>query len=155
MFSYKCCQRLAEDRWCKVAFTNKLRNNMGSSLKQKVTDYFHFVDTEDLEAILKLITSDCLFTVETHGIKLTGSEEISAMFIRLWSNHQWVKHDQFRWIEEASGENIAVRFRVTNKLNGGGIVNKSNCNFFTVRDGLFSEIRVYMAGENTLNKDDD
>jgi hypothetical protein len=48
-----------------------------------------------------------------------------------------------------------VRFRVTNKLNGGGIVNKSNCNFFTVRDGLFSEIRVYMAGENTLNKDDD
>ncbi len=40
---------------------------MGSSLKQKVTDYFHFVDTEDLEAILKLITSDCLFTVETHG----------------------------------------------------------------------------------------
>jgi ketosteroid isomerase-like protein len=98
---------------------------MGSSLKQKVTDYFHFVDTEDLEAILKLITSDCLFTVETHGIKLTGSED------------------------------IAVRFRVTNKLNGGGIVNKSNCNFFTVRDGLFSEIRVYMAGENTLNKDDD
>jgi ketosteroid isomerase-like protein len=128
---------------------------MGSSLKQKVTDYFHFVDTEDLEAILKLITSDCLFTVETHGIKLTGCEEISAMFRRLWSNHQWVKHDQFDWIEEASGENIAVRFKVTNKLNGGGIVNKSNCNFFTVRDGLFSEIRVYMAGENTLNKDDD
>ena len=36
-----------------------------------------------------------------------------------------------------------------------GIINKSNCNFFTVRDGLFSEIRVYMAGENTLNKNDD
>ncbi|MDB2452186.1 hypothetical protein N9X02_00630 [Planktomarina temperata] len=100
-------------------------------------------------------TSDCLFTVETHGIKLTGSEEISSMFRRLWANHQWVKHDQFCWVEEASSEDIAVRFRVTNKLNGGGIVNKSNCNFFTVRDGLFSEIRVYMAGENTLNKDDD
>ena len=127
---------------------------MGSSLKQKVTDYFHFVDTEDLEAILKLITSDCLFTVETHGIKLTGSEEISSMFRRLWANHQWVKHDQFNWVGGATDDNIAVRFMVTNKLNNGEIVNKSNCNFFTVKQGLFSEIRVYMAGENTLNSDD-
>ena len=77
------------------------------------------------------------------------------MFRRLWARHQWVKHDQFHFVEEASGNDIAVRFRVKNKLSDGGIVNKSNCNFFTVRDGLFSKIRVYMAGDNTLNTHDE
>ena len=100
MFSYKCCQRLAEDRWCEVVLVNKLRNNMGSSIKQKVTDYFHFVDTEDLEAILKLLTSDCLFTVETHGIKLTGSEE-GRRAVYLYRRHHVVaimdaKRDDWR-----------------------------------------------------------
>ncbi len=128
---------------------------MRSLLEQRVIDYFHLVDSEDLAAILELLTSDCVFTVETHGVELNGSEEISAMFRRLWARHQWVKHDQFHFVEEASGNDIAVRFRVTNKLSDGGIVNKSNCNFFTVRDGLFSKIRVYMAGDNTLNTQDE
>ncbi len=128
---------------------------MRSLLEQRVIDYFHLVDSEDLAAILELLTSDCVFTVETHGVELNGSEEISAMFRRLWARHQWVKHDQFHFVEEASGNDIAVRFRVTNKLSDGGIVNKSNCNFFTVRDGLFSKIRVYMAGDNTLNTHDE
>tara|TARA_B110000467_G_C17945770_1_gene277300 strand:- start:103 stop:390 length:288 start_codon:yes stop_codon:yes gene_type:complete len=91
-----------------------------------------------------------VLTVETHGVKLSRREKISVMFRRLWDNHQWVKHDQFNWVEGASDDNIAVRFRVTNKLNNGEIVNKSNYNLFTIREGLFSEIRVYMAGENTL-----
>mgnify|MGYP000249659700 CR=1 FL=1 len=129
--------------------------SMRSLLEQRVIDYFHLVDSEDLAAILELLTSDCVFTVETHGVELNGSEEISAMFRRLWARHQWVKHDQFHFVEEASGNDIAVRFRVTNKLSDGGIVNKSNCNFFTVRDGLFSKIRVYMAGDNTLNTHDE
>jgi hypothetical protein len=91
-----------------------------------------------------------VLTVETHGVKLSRREKISVMFRRLWDNHQWVKHDQFNWVEGASDDNIAVRFRVTNKFNNGEIVNKSNYNLFTIREGLFSEIRVYMAGENTL-----
>ena len=127
---------------------------MSSQLKQLVTRYFAFVDTEDLQSILQLMTPECVFTVETHGVELTNHEEISAMFYRLWDNHQWVKHDQFNWVEGATGDDIAVRFRVTNKLKNGEIVNKSNCNFFTMKQGLFSEIRVYMAGENTLNSRD-
>ena len=128
---------------------------MSSPLKQLVTDYFTFVDTEDLVSILQLMTPECVLTVETHGVKLSSRAEISAMFRRLWDNHQWVKHDQFNWVEEGStGDNIAVRFMVTNKLNNGEIINKSNCNFFTMKQGLFSEIRVYMAGENTLNSHD-
>ena len=124
---------------------------MNVSPREMVTDYFHFVDTENLSSILNLMTEDCSFNVETHGITLQGFDEISVMFKRLWDNHEWVKHDQFKWVEGRLDQDIAVRFRVTNKLHDGTLVNKSNRNFFTLRNGLFSAVRVYMAGANTLN----
>ena len=127
---------------------------MNSSPRQMVTAYFHFVDSENLPSILELMAEDCSFNVETHGVKLRGLNQISTMFQRLWDNHEWVKHYQFEWVEGRLDQDIAVRFRVTNKLHDGRQVNKSNCNFFTLQNGLFSTVRVYMAGVNTLNKDD-
>ena len=125
---------------------------MASELKDKVIDYFKGVDTQDIQLILSTLTSDCYFSVETHGVNMSGTKAISQMFERLWANHQWVKHDQFEWVICKSKEAIAVRFRVTNKLLNGQLVNKSNCNFFNCTQGLFSEVRVYMAGENTLDQ---
>ena len=127
---------------------------MNSSPRQMVIDYFNFVDSENLPSILELMAEDCLFNVETHGVKLQGINQISTMFERLWSNHEWVKHDKFEWVEGSLDQDIAVRFKVTNKLHDGTLVNKSNCNFFTLQNGLFSVVRVYMAGVNTLYKDD-
>ena len=125
---------------------------MASELKDKVIDYFKGVDTQDIQLILSTLTSDCYFAVETHGVGMSGSKAISQMFERLWENHQWVKHDQFEWVICKSEESIAVRFQVTNKLLDGQLVHKSNCNFFSCTQGLFSEVRVYMAGENTLDQ---
>ena len=125
---------------------------MASELKDKVIDYFKGVDTQDIQLILSTLTSDCYFAVETHGVSMHGSKAISQMFERLWANHQWVKHDQFEWVICKSEEAIAVRFQVTNKLLDGQLVHKSNCNFFNCTQGLFSEVRVYMAGENTLDQ---
>ena len=125
---------------------------MASELKYKVFDYFKGVDTKDIQLILSTLTSDCYFAVETHGVSMSGSKAISQMFERLWANHEWVKHDQFEWVICKSGEAIAVRFQVTNKLLNGLLVHKSNCNFFNCKQGLFSEVRVYMAGENTLDQ---
>ena len=124
---------------------------MASELKYKVIDYFKGVDTQDIQLILSTLTSDCYFSVETHGVSMRGSKAISQMFERLWANHEWVKHDQFEWVICKSKEAIAVRFQVTNKLLNGLLVHKSNCNFFNCKQGLFSEVRVYMAGENTLD----
>jgi ketosteroid isomerase-like protein len=125
---------------------------MTSALKQQVLRYFRGVDDEDIDLLLSTLTQDCVFSVETHGVSLTGHAEITGMFERLWSHHEWVRHDQFHWVEDGSGDAIAVRFQVTNKLPDNTLVQKSNCNFFTVKDGLFSEVRVYMTGENTLDK---
>ena len=90
---------------------------MNSSPRQNVTDYFNFVDSKNLPSILNLMTEDCSFNVETHGVKLQGLDQISTMFKRLWDNYEWVKHDQFEWVEGSLDQEIAVRFKVTNKLH--------------------------------------
>jgi len=129
-----------------------MKNTMTAELlEQKVRDYFRGVDEENIQLLLENLSEDCIFLVETHGVKLVGHAAITGMFDRLWAHHEWVRHDKFHFVTSASEQDIAVRFQVTNKLHDGSLVYKSNCNFFTVRDNKFSEVRVYMAGENTLN----
>ena len=121
------------------------------NIKKLINAYFRGVDEKDINGVLGTLQIDCLFSIETHGIKLQGHNQISEMLHRLWENHQWVLHDQFHYVEDASALEVAVRFQVTNKLRSNQVVFKSNCNFFTVKENKFSHIRVYMAGENTLN----
>ena len=123
-----------------------------SELRDLVTTYFKGVDEENLDLILRTLHTDCVFSVETHNVCLTGHTEITDMFLQLWSNHASVLHDQFHFVEGRAGREIAVRFQVTNKRLDGTFVHKSNCNFFTVRKGKFDSVRIYMSGENTLNK---
>ena len=121
--------------------------------EELVLDYFKGVDEENIDAILETLTEDCVFSIETHGIKLVGHKEIISMFKRLWKNHKSVEHKEFYFVKDPIGNQIAVRFQVKNVLRDDQIISKSNCNFFTIKDGIFSEVRVYMAGENTLNKE--
>ena len=123
-------------------------------MKALVLRYFSGVDNQDISLILETLAPDCIFSVETHGVRLQGHDAITAMFERLWSHHASVLHDQFHFAEDNTTSIIAVRFQVTNQLHDGSTVHKSNCNFFTVKNGLFTEVRVYMAGENTLDKSD-
>ena len=129
------------------------------NLNQKINSedlvlrYFKGVDKEDINAILTTLTEDCVFSIETHKIKLVGHEEITSMFKRLWKNHKSVEHKEFYFVKDHMSNQVAVRFQVKNVLHNDQIVLKSNCNFFTLKNGIFSEVRVYMAGENTLNKE--
>ena len=124
-----------------------------ANFEELVLDYFKGVDEENIDAILETLTKDCAFSIETHGVKLVGHKEITNMFKRLWKNHKSVEHKEFCFVKDPISNQIAVRFQVKNVLRNGQFVLKSNCNFFTLKDGLFSEVRVYMAGENTLNKE--
>ena len=118
-----------------------------------VLKYFKGVDEENISSVLYTLTEDCVFSIETHGIKLVGHDEITSMFKRLWKNHASVEHKDFYFVKDAMKNQVAVRFQVINILHNDQIISKSNCNFFTLKDGIFSEVRVYMAGENTLNKE--
>ena len=118
-----------------------------------VLKYFKGVDEENISSVLDTLTEDCVFSIETHGIKLVGHDEITSMFKRLWKNHASVEHKDFYFVKDAMKNQVAVRFQVINILHNDQIISKSNCNFFTLKYGIFSEVRVYMAGENTLNKE--
>lgn len=117
-----------------------------------VETYFAAVDGQDIGAVLATLSADCRFTVETHGVALTGQEQIAAMLHRLWDSHAAVRHFDFVHVPDAAHGNIASRFRVINTLPDGREVHKSNCNFFHVENGHFDTVAVYMAGENTLNR---
>ena len=118
-----------------------------------VEKYFTGVDNADFEVIVETLADDCVFSVETHGVKLQGVDEIERMFLRLWSSHATVKHQDFVYVADPGQGRIAARFSVVNTHHDGSLTNKSNCNFFELRDGRFSRIAVYMAGENTLIPD--
>lgn len=117
-----------------------------------VKRYFDAVDGQDLAALLDTLTSDCVFSVETHGVRLEGHAEISAMFKKLWSDHAAVLHHDFTHVPDPQGGRIASRFTVRNTEHDGSLTHKSNCNFFEIADGRFCSVRVYMTGQNTLDR---
>ena len=58
-----------------------------TNAEELVLEYFKAVDDEDIGAILNTLSEDCVFSVETHSVKLIGHKEITGMFKRLWKNH--------------------------------------------------------------------
>ena len=92
--------------------------------EELVLNYFKGVDEENINKILKTLTVDCVFSIETHGIELIGHQEITGMFKRLWKNHSSVEHKEFYFVKDAIRNQIAVRFKVKNVLRNGQIVSK-------------------------------
>ena len=56
--------------WQKCAVMTRL------SHEQMVRDYFRGVDEENLDLIFSTLADDCVFSVETHGVSLTGHDAI-------------------------------------------------------------------------------
>ena len=118
-----------------------------------VNRYFSAVDGGDIETIKGTLSPNCVFTVETHGIRLEGHSQIERMFDRLWTRHAAVKHHKFVYIASPEDGRIATRFQVVNTHHDGQLTRKSNCNFFEVFNDQFISVAVYMAGQNTLFSD--
>lgn len=116
-----------------------------------VEAYFAAVDAEDLPSVLSTLTEGCVFSVETHGVRLQGHDEIVGMFRRLWANHRSVRHHTFVHVPAPQTSRIASRFQVENIEHDGQVTRKSNCNFFEIQNGKFAAVAVYMSGGNTLN----
>lgn len=117
-----------------------------------VERYFGAVDGEDFDTLRAVLTEDCVFSVETHGVELHGIDAIDGMFQKLWADHKAVQHKDFTHVPDESAGRIASRFTVVNTEHDGSLTYKSNCNFFEARDGRFVSVAVYMAGANTLEK---
>lgn len=117
-----------------------------------VERYFGAVDGEDFETLRAVLTEDCVFSVETHGVELHGIEAINGMFQKLWADHAAVRHKDFTHVPDAEDGRIASRFTVVNTEHDSSLTYKSNCNFFEIDGHRFNRVAVYMAGANTLEK---
>lgn len=122
----------------------------GADLERLVLRYFAGVDGEDFDGVRDTLADDCLFTVETHGVRLEGIAAIERMLRRLWDDHASVEHKDFVFTTAPDEGRVAVRFAVVNTHHDGTLAHKSNANFFEARGGKFTRVSVYMAGENTL-----
>ncbi len=80
-----------------------------------VRRYFAAVDGEDFAAIASTLAEDCVFTVETHAIRLEGLDEIREMFVRLWADHAAVRHYDFVHVAAPGDGRVATRFSVVKK----------------------------------------
>lgn len=111
--------------------------------------YFKALDDRDPPALAAVLSEDCVFTIETHGIRHEGRDAITDLFATRWKGPIRARHHDFTHTPSASDGRIASQFTVT--YTGDGAAGpKSNANVFTCRDGLITGIQVYMAGENTI-----
>ena len=113
--------------------------------------YFAAVDRMDVSATLTCFTPDARFTIATYSNVYQGRDtEIADMFKRLNERYAKVWHGDFDHVTDVPAQRIASRFRVENITHEGQKLVKNNCNFFSVQDGLFAEVFVYMSGDNSL-----
>lgn len=113
--------------------------------------YFAAVDRQDLEATLAFIAPDCVFRIETAQLDHLGRDDgIKRMFETFFAKWDKIWHGNFRHVADTANGRIATQFDARNSNDDGYAVDKHNCNFFTVKDGKFHRISVYMSGENTL-----
>ena len=116
-----------------------------------VERYFAAVDAKNLDGALATLAPDCRFTIETDALTHEGRDEaIRGMFERLFARWDEIWHGNFRHVADPEGSRVASQFDVRNIAADGTVHTKRNCNFFTVEDGRFAAISVYMSGENTL-----
>jgi len=122
-----------------------------SELIALVERYFAAVDRMDKAATLACFASDARFSIATYSNVYQGRDtEIAGMFKRLNERYAKVWHGDFDHVTDVPAQRIASRFRVENITHEGQKMVKNNCNFFRVQDGLFTEVFVYMSGDNSL-----
>ena len=113
--------------------------------------YFAAVDRMDVAATLACFAADARFSIATYSNVYQGRDtEIAGMFERLNQRYAKVWHGDFDHVTDVPEQRISSRFRVENITHEGQKLVKNNCNFFRVQDGLFTEVFVYMSGDNSL-----
>ncbi len=123
----------------------------GEHLVRLVEGYFAAVDRKDMAGTLAFLAPDAVFTIATFDAVHRGRDgEIRTMFERLFARYDGIWHGNFRHVVEPP-RRIACRFDVENRTADGAVIRKRNANFFEMGDeGLFSEVFVYMSGDNAL-----
>ena len=113
--------------------------------------YFHAVDNYDLEGVLDCFHSGATLTEVTTMTRHDGRDQgIKTMFQGLFKSFSHIWHGNFVHTADSETQSICSQFTVLITPDGGEELRYENCNRFYLRDGKFSEVFVYMSGDNLL-----
>lgn len=113
--------------------------------------YFHGVDNKDVPQILDCFHEDAFIHEMTSNTKHEGRDHgIKAMFEGLSENNGRIWHGNFVHTVDVDSESICSQFSVEIVPEGMDEQRYENCNRFYLKDGKFTEVYVYMSGENLL-----
>jgi hypothetical protein len=123
-----------------------------AGMQALVERYFAAVDSKDLAATLACFAPDARFGIANHGVFYEGRDSgLRGMFERLNGRYARVWHGDFDHLFDLPAQRVASRFRVENTTHEGQLLHKNNCNFFWMRGAVFSQVLVYMSGDNSLS----
>mgnify|MGYP001175827200 CR=1 FL=1 len=112
--------------------------------------YFANVDNKNCELVVKCFTETATLSVQTAHVSHSGHEQINRMFTDFMTNTEVIYHGEFTHIIDVPNQSIASQFLAKNLYKDGSKISMRNCNHFKIKDGLFSEVTVYMSGANPL-----
>ena len=113
--------------------------------------YFNAVDNHDLDGVLDCFHSDASLTEVTTMTSHSGRDKgIKKMFEGLFDSFSHIWHGNFVHTADAKAQSICSQFTVLITPHDGEELRYENCNRFYLRDGKFSEVFVYMSGDNLL-----
>ena len=114
--------------------------------------YFDGVDNYDLDKVLSCFHPDALLKEVTSNTIHKGRDtDIRRMFERLFESHGRIWHGNFVHTVDVEGEAICSQFSVeVTPKDQTGEIRYENCNRFYLKGDKFSEVFVYMSGENLL-----
>lgn len=114
--------------------------------------YFDGVDNYNLQQVLDCFHEDAVLAEATSNTVHRGRDSgIRAMFEGLFAAHGRIWHGNFVHTADPASESICSQFSVEVTPKGAEEeLRYENCNRFYLKDGKFSEVVVYMSGENLL-----
>lgn len=114
-----------------------------------VDTYFANVDNKQHQAVVDCFAPDSVLRIASADVEHHGHEGIGRMFTDFMKTPN-IYHGDFTHVVDQDAQTIASQFVAINTYDDGSRVQMSNCNFFTVENGLFTKVTIYMSGENPL-----
>ena len=114
-----------------------------------VNNYFGNVDAKNHQKVLGCFAEDAVLRVQSADIEHHGHEGIGRMFADFMATPS-IHHGDFTHIVDVEAQTIASQFVAINTYDDRNRVEMRNCNFFSLENGLFKQVTIYMTDENPL-----
>lgn len=113
--------------------------------------YFHGVDNYDMDLVMDCFHQDATLREMTSNTLHDGYDEIKNMFVGLFDAHSRIWHGNFVHTVDVQEQAVCSQFSVeVTPKDTGEIQRYENTNRWYLKDGKFSQVFVYMSGENLL-----